>query len=139
MLNHVSLMGRIIADPELKATPNGVFVCTFRIACDRDFKNNQTGERETDFVNIVTWRSTAEFVGRNFSKGRMIVVDGRLQIRPYTDKDGNKRTATEVVAEHVYFADSKPSDGLQGRTENNVPVAGSDGFSELDTSDDLPF
>lgn len=131
MLNRVIIMGRIVADPELRATPAGVSVCTFRIACDRDFKNKQTGERETDFVNIVTWRQTAEFVSRNFSKGRMIVAEGRLQIRPYTDKEGNKRTAAEVVAESVYFADSRPKDDTQNPMEYASPESDSDGFSEL--------
>lgn len=107
MLNKCFFMGRLVADPELKSTNTGVPVCTFRIACDRDYKPKD-GERETDFINIVTWRSTAEFVSEYFKKGRMIVVDGRLQIRPYTDRDGNKRTAAEVVADNVYFGDSKP-------------------------------
>lgn len=134
MLNRVTIMGRIVADPELKQTPAGVPVCTFRIACDRDFKNKQTGERETDFVNIVTWRQTAEFVSKNFSKGRMIVAEGRLQIRPYTDRDGNKRTATEIVAENVYFADSRPTSHETQATE--AP----DNFAELDTDpDEIPF
>ena len=101
MLNHITLMGRLVADPELRTTPGGVAVATFRIAVDRDFKNKQTGERETDFITIVAWRTTAEFVSRYFAKGRMAVVEGRLQIRPYTDRDGNKRNATEVVAESV--------------------------------------
>ena len=99
MLNKIFLMGRLVADPELRTTPSGVSVSTFRIACDRDFKDKETGERETDFINIVAWRQTAEFVSRSFSKGRMAVVVGRLQIRNYTDRDGNKRTAAEVIAE----------------------------------------
>lgn len=134
MLNSVNIMGRIVADPELKQTPAGVPVCTFRIACDRDFKNKQTGERETDYVSLVTWRSTAEFVARSFSKGRMIVAEGRLQIRPYTDQDGNKRTATEIVAENVYFADSRLTSHETQTTE--AP----DNFAELDADpDDIPF
>lgn len=107
MLNQIDVMGRLVAYPELKQTPSGVSVCSFRIACDRDYKPKD-GERETDFINIVAWRNTAEFVSKYFSKGRMAVVSGRLQIRPYTDKEGNKRTATEVVANSVYFGDSKP-------------------------------
>ncbi len=110
MLNHITVMGRLVADPELKTTPAGFSVCSFRIACDRDFKNKESGERETDFINVVAWRSTADFVRKFFSKGRMVVVDGRLQIRPYTDKEGNKRTAAEIVAGSVYFGDSKPKD-----------------------------
>lgn len=109
MLNHITVMGRLVADPELKTTPSGVSLCSFRVACDRDFKPKD-GERETDFINVTAWRSTADFVGKFFTKGRMIVVDGRLQIRPYTDKEGNKRTATEIVAGSVYFGDSKPRD-----------------------------
>lgn len=111
MLNHITIMGRLCDDPALQTTPAGVSVCTIRLAVDRDFKNKQTGERKTDFINVVAWRQTAEFVSRNFAKGRMAVADGRLQIRPYTDRDGNKRTAAEVVAENVYFGDSKPADG----------------------------
>ena len=107
MLNHIVIMGRLVADPELRTTPGGVTVATVRLAVDRDFKNKQTGERETDFINVVAWRQTAEFVNRYFSKGRMAVVEGRLQIRPYTDKDGNKRTAAEVVADNFYFGDSR--------------------------------
>jgi len=107
MLNRVTLMGRLVADPELRTTPAGVSVATLRLACDRDFKNKQTGEKETDFINVVAWRQTAEFVSRYFAKGRMAVVEGRLQIRPYTDRDGNKRTAAEVVADNIYFADSR--------------------------------
>ena len=110
MLNRIILMGRLVADPELRTTPQGLQVATFRLAVDRDFKNKQTGERETDFVNIVAWRLTAEFVSRYFTKGRMAVVEGRLQIRNYTDKEGNKRSATEVVADNVYFGDSKRED-----------------------------
>lgn len=113
MLNHIVVMGRLVADPELKTTPAGVSVCSFRVACDRDYKPKD-GERETDFINVTAWRSTAEFVGKFFTKGRMIVVDGRLQIWPYTDKEGNKRTAAEIVAGSVYFGDSKPkADGEQ--------------------------
>ena len=107
MLNKIFLMGRLVADPELKQTTTGLPVATFRIAVDRDRKNRETGEREADFVTIVAWRSTAEFVSRYFSKGRMAIVEGRLQIRPYTDRDGNKRSATEVVADNIYFGDSR--------------------------------
>lgn len=112
MLNKIFLMGRLVADPEAKQTPSGVPVTTFRIAVDRDFKNKQTGEKEADFVTIVAWRGTAEFVAKYFTKGRMAVVEGRLQMRDWTDKDGNKRTSAEVVADNVYFGDSKrDSDG----------------------------
>lgn len=107
MLNSVKLMGRLVADPELRQTQSGIPVCSIRIAVDRDFLNN--GTRETDFFDVVAWRSTAEFISRYFSKGRMIVVDGRLQTRPWTDRDGNKRVSVETVAENVYFGDSKPT------------------------------
>ena len=159
MLNHIVLMGRLVADPELRTTPSGVSVATFALACDRDFKNKQTGERETDFVNIVVWRQTAEFVSRYFTKGRMAVVEGRLQTRKYTDKEGNKRTAVEVVADNVYFGDSRregdggsyapaPSYGggytapvhPQQPSGGYAAPSGPDQFSELvDDDGDLPF
>ena len=107
MLNSVKLMGRLVADPELRQTQSGIPVCSIRIAVDRDFLNS--GNRETDFFDVVAWRSTAEFISRYFAKGRMIVVDGRLQTRPWTDRDGNKRVSVETVAENVYFGDSKPT------------------------------
>ena len=108
MLNHIVLMGRLTRDPELRRTGSGIPVTTFTLAVDRDFGNNrETGEKETDFIDIVTWRNTAEFVSKYFTKGRMAVVSGRLQIRNWNDKDGNKRRSAEVVADNVYFGDSK--------------------------------
>ena len=107
MLNKIFLQGRLVADPEMRHPPSGVAVTSFRLAVDRDFKDRETGEKKADFINIVAWRSTAEFVSRYFNKGRMAVVDGRLQMRDYTDRDGNKRTAAEVVADNVYFGDSR--------------------------------
>ena len=108
MLNHIVLMGRLTRDPELRRTGSGVAVASFTLAVDRDFGGNrETGERETDFIDIVAWRSTAEFVSKCFSKGRMAVVSGRLQIRNWNDKDGNKRRSAEVVADNVYFGDSR--------------------------------
>ena len=108
MLNHIVLMGRLTRDPELRRTGSGIPVTTFTLAVDRDFGNNrETGEKETDFIDIVTWRNTAEFVSKYFAKGRMAVVSGRLQIRNWNDKDGNKRRSAEVVADNVYFGDSK--------------------------------
>jgi single-strand DNA-binding protein len=101
-LNHIDIMGRLVSDPELRRTPSGVAVASFTIACDRDF-----GQKETDFFDITAWRQTGEFVSKNFSKGKMIVVSGRLQIRKWTDKDGNKRSAPEIVAENVYFGEKK--------------------------------
>ena len=160
MLNRIVLMGRLVADPELRTTPAGVTVATFRVACDRDFRNKQTGERETDFINVVVWRQTAEFVSRYFAKGRMAVVEGRLQIRDWTDKEGNKRRSAEVVADQIYFGDSKrDSDGggyspsySQGGSYSSpaapsdpfggygAPPADGDQFAELSTDDgNLPF
>lgn len=106
MLNHIVLMGRLTRDPELRRTGSGVAVASYTIACDRDFAP-QGGEKETDFIDIVTWRSTAEFAQKYFAKGSMIVVSGRLQLRDWTDKDGNKRRSAEVVADNVYFGESK--------------------------------
>ena len=106
MLNHIVLMGRLTRDPELRRTGSGVAVASFTLAVDRDFAA-QGAEKETDFVDIVAWRNTAEFVSRYFTKGRMAVVTGRLQIRNWTDKEGNKRRSAEVVADNVYFGDSK--------------------------------
>ena len=107
MLNKIFLMGRLARDPELRRTQTGTPVASFRLAVDRDFKDKNTGERATDWIDVVAWRQTAEFVSRYFTKGRMAVVEGRLQIRDWTDKDGNKRTSAEVVADNVYFGDSR--------------------------------
>ena len=107
MLNHIVIMGRLVRDPELRRTGSGVAVASFRVAVDRDFAPKDGGERETDFIDCVAWRQTGEFVSKYFTKGRMAVVSGRLQIRSWTDKDGNKRRSAEVVADNVYFGDSK--------------------------------
>ena len=109
MLNKIILMGRLTRDPELRRTESGTAVCSFSIAVDRDFKS-KNGEKETDFIDIVAWRATAEFVSKYFTKGRMAVVEGRLQIRDWTDKEGGKRRSAEVIADNVYFGDSKPKD-----------------------------
>ena len=132
MLNHITIMGRLVADPELRYTPSNIPTASFRLAVDRDFKARETGERKADFINVVAWRSTAEFVSRNFTKGRMAVADGRLQIRDYTTKDGTRRTIAEVVADNVYFADSK---------RETAPERPGDGFHEVEDEDDweLPF
>ena len=106
MLNHITIMGRLTRDPELRRTGNGIAVASFTIACDRDF-GGQDGQKETDFIDCVAWRNTGEFVSKYFNKGRMIVVDGRLQIRSWKDKDGNNRRTAEVLADHCYFGDSK--------------------------------
>lgn len=142
-LNHIDIMGRITKDIELRRTPAGVAVASFTIAVDRDFKGNN-GEKETDFIDIVAWKNTAEFVEKHFSKGRMAVVSGRLQIRNWTDKDGNKRRTAEVIAENVYFGDSKKEEQEDrpymggGRRANDAEMTS--GFAML-TDDDakLPF
>ena len=107
MLNHITIMGRLTRDPELRRTGSGIAVASFSVAVDRDFGGRDGGEKETDFIDCVAWRQTGEFVSKYFTKGRMIVVSGRLQIRSWTDKDGNKRRTAEVVADNVYFGDSK--------------------------------
>ena len=107
MLNHIVIMGRLTRDPELRRTGSGVAVTSFSLAVDRDFGNRENGERETDFIDCVAWRQTGEFVSKYFAKGRMAVVSGRLQIRNWTDKEGNKRRTAEVIADNVYFGDSK--------------------------------
>ena len=123
MLNKVVLMGRLTKDPELRRTGSGTAVTSFSLACDRDFKS-QSGEKETDFIEVVAWKNTAEFVSKYFSKGRMAVVEGRLQIRDCTDKAGNKRTTAEVVADNVYFADSKRSESNDNQKENFNALSG---------------
>ena len=158
MLNRIILMGRLTRDPELRRTQSGTAVTSFSLAVDRDFKS-QSGEKETDFIDIVAWRSTAEFVSKYFTKGRMAVVEGRLQIRDWKDRDGNNRRSAEVMADNVYFGDSK-RDGAQGGGYDAPPAYGSpvssyappapggysapagdpSGFSELDDQDgELPF
>lgn len=119
MLNRVNIMGRLCAAPELKRTSSGTAVTSFTIACDRDFKG-QNGERETDFIDVVAWRNTAEFICKHFSKGRMITLDGRLQIRSWKDQNGNNRKSTEIVAENAYFGDSKQSESYAERNECEV-------------------
>ena len=132
MLNRIVLMGRLTRAPEMRHTGNGTAVAFFSLAVDRDFKS-QSGEKETDFIDVVAWRNTAEFVSKYFAKGRMAVVEGRLQIRDWKDKDGNNRRSAEVVAEHVYFGDSK-------RSESDTPSASGD-FREIpeDEEGELPF
>ena len=109
MLNHIVIMGRLTRDPELRRTGSGVAVASFTVAVDRDFGNRESGEKETDFIDCVAWRQTGEFVSKYFTKGSMIVVSGRLQIRNWTDKEGNKRRTAEVVADNVYFGESRRS------------------------------
>ena len=115
MLNHIVVMGRLVRDPELRRTGSGIAVASFSVAVDRDFGKNENGERETDFIDCVAWRQTGEFVSKYFTKGRMIIVDGRLEMRDWTDKDGNKRTSAEIVVANAYFGDSK-RDGDSGNS-----------------------
>ncbi len=137
--NHIVMMGRLVRDPELR-NAGDTPVCSFRIACDRDFKN-KNGEKDTDFVDVVVWRRLAENVAKHFSKGRMAVVSSRLQIRDWTDKDGEKRFSTEIVADNVYFGDAKPKNGDGAATGTSVPGDVPDGFiPNFDEDDrDLPF
>lgn len=146
MLNRIILMGRLTRDPELRHTQAGTPVASFSLAVDRDFKDKATGEKGTDFIDIVAWRQTAEFVSRFFTKGRMAVVEGRLQLRDWTDKDGNKRRTAEVLTEHVYFGDSKRD--AEGGAESGgaytpppaEPGSGGAEFEELTDDDgELPF
>ena len=127
MLNRIIIMGRLARDPELRHTQTGTPVATFRMAVDRDFKDKNTGERATDWIDVVAWRGTGEFVSRYFSKGRMAVVEGRLQIREWTDKEGNRRTTAEVVADNVYFGDSK-RDGDGGSYGGNTGYGDRGGY-----------
>ncbi len=156
MLNKIFIMGRLARDPELRHTQTGTPVATFRLAVDRDFKDKATGERSTDWIDVVAWSGRAEFVSRYFSKGRMAIVEGRLQMRDWTDKEGNKRTTAEVVADNIYFGDSKrDSDGGSYSSFNQTPSysapppapsgfgapsAEGDQFAELTDNDgELPF
>ena len=120
MLNHITIMGRLTRDPELRRTGSGIAVASFTLAVDRDFSPKDGGERETDFIDCVAWRQTGEFVSKYFTKGRMAVVSGRLQIRNWNDKDGNKRRSAEVVADNVYFCDSKRDDQVGGSFGGNA-------------------
>ena len=113
MLNHITIMGRLVRDPELRRTGSGVAVTNFCVAVDRDYVAKDSGEGKTDFINCFAWRGTGEFIAKYFTKGRMIVVDGRLEMRDWTDKDGNKRTSAEINVDNAYFGDSK-RDGDNG-------------------------
>lgn len=167
MLNRIILMGRLVADPELRQTPNGVSVASFRIAVDRNYQSKNATEKQTDFISCVAWRQTGEFISRYFAKGRMIAVEGSLQTRSYEDKTGAKRTAYDVVVDQAYFADSRPGGAQSGGYQSDgapsyggygaapqqsaprfeepqrgqsLSVGSFGGFEELDTDDgDLPF
>ena len=138
MLNHITIQGRLTRDPELRRTGAGVAVASFTVAVDRDFATN--GEKETDFIDCVAWRQTGEFVNKYFAKGRMIVVSGRLQIRSWTDKDGNKRRTAEVVADNVYFGDSKNDNASQESSYVGFVKADNNNFAPIEEEDaQLPF
>lgn len=155
MLNHIVLMGRLTRDPELRHTGSGIAVASFTLAVDHDYQSKDSGERGVDFIDIVAWRNTAEFVSKYFAKGRMAVVSGRLQIRNWTDKEGNKRRSAEVVADNIYFGDSRKDSSSGGFSEmggnsfqapsqssynDYSATAQTSDFSMLDSSDsDLPF
>ena len=163
MLNRIIIMGRLVRDPELRTTQSGVSVTSFTLAVDRDFKNRDSGEKSTDFIDVVAWWQTAEFICKYFCKGRMAVAEGRLQIRDWKDRDGNNRRSAEVVADNVYFADSKrdsaggsdsygappaygaPAAPAYGGGQSygggyGAPAGDSSGFAEIDDQDgDLPF
>lgn len=152
MLNVVAIMGRLVADPELRTTPAGVNVCQFRIACDRNFAR-QGEQRQADFVDIVAWRQQADFVCKYFSKGSLIAINGRIQTRNYQDKNGNNRTAFAVVAENINFGGSKgtssakvddggeaaPRSDAWPKADPPANYGGVDDFSVIDNNDDLPF
>lgn len=160
MLNHITIMGRLTRYPELRRTGSGIAVANFTVAVDRDFASNDSGEKETDFIDCVAWRQAGEFVSKYFNKGSMIVVSGRLQIRSWTDDSGNKRKAAEVVADNCYFGESKKSaegagtaparSSYQSNTyggnygphmgsQNNHPQFGGNDFSYIEDEGELPF
>ncbi len=159
MLNRIIIMGRLVRDPELRTTQSGIAVTSFTLAVDRDFKSRDNSEKSTDFIDVVAWRQTAEFVCKYFTKGRMAIAEGRLQIREWKDRDGNNRRTAEVVADNVYFGDSKRDSAGDngygaapyGGGYNSAPTGGyganagygvpdSSGFAEIDDQDgDLPF
>lgn len=152
MLNVVAIMGRLVADPELRTTPAGYSVCSFRIACDRSYVQ-QGQDRQADFIDIVAWRQQADFVSKYFQKGSMIAVEGSLQTRQYQDKQGSNRTAVEVVANNISFAGAKRQDGKnapsyeqqtasyvkQAKAQTGFAQGSADDFAVIDDNDDLPF
>lgn len=155
MLNHIVIMGRLTRDPELRRTQSGIAVTTISVAVDRDYQSRDAQEKQTDFIDVVAWRQTAEFISKYFAKGRMIVVEGSLQSRKWQDKTGQNRTSWEVQANNVYFGDSKrdnpggsdyiaPSYGGQpygspaAAGYHNAP-AGESGFTEIEEDGELPF
>ena len=150
MLNHIVIMGRLVRDPELRMTQSQTQVASFTLAVDRDFGGRDGGEKQTDFIDCVAWRQTAEFVSKYFTKGRMAVVSGRLQSRKWEDREGNKRTSWEIVAENVYFGDSRRDGGDTGESRGSyntgfdaprtAPKSTQSPFEELEGDDgELPF
>jgi len=140
MLNRVIIMGRLGRDPELRYTQAGKPVASFSLAVDRDFKDKASGERATDFIDVVAWRQTGEFVSRYFTKGRMAVVEGRLQIRDWTDKEGGKRRSAEVIADGIYFAGAKAAQPSEGNAdEGTLPPPPAGDLQDLDDDGELPF
>ena len=150
MLNHITVMGRLTRDPEIRYTQSQTPVTSFTLAVDRDFGGRDGGDRQTDFIDCVAWRQTAEFVSKYFTKGSMAVVSGRLQIRDWTDREGGKRRSAEVVVDNIYFGESKRRDGGDVRSESRPayqssyesvsPSMGASAFSELGDDDgELPF
>ena len=126
MLNHIVIMGRMVRDPELRSTQSGISVCSFTLACDRDYSAKDSKEKETDFIDCVAWRSTAEFVSKYFTKGRMMAVEGRLQLRDWVDKEKNKRRSAEIQVSSAYFADSKAKE----QEPPEVSHGAADGFPD---------
>ena len=140
MLNHIILMGRLTKDPELRYTQSQTPVVSFTLAVERDFGGKDGGEKETDFIDIVAWKNTATFVSKYFAKGRMAAVSGRLQIRDWTDKDGNKRRSAEVVADSVYFCESKREKEERPNYGEYEVIPGASSFGDLaDVDGEFPF
>ena len=141
MLNHITIMGRLTRDPELRYTQSQTPVASFTLAVDRDFGGRDSGEKQTDFIDCTAWRHTAEFVSKYFSKGRMAVVSGRLQIDNYTDNDGNKRKSAKVIADNIYFGDSKKDGAVGGQSDEAASFTPApSGFVPVDVdSGELPF
>lgn len=134
-LNRITIMGRLTRDPELRRTQSGAPVTSFTMAVDRDFKS-QSGDKETDFIDVVAWRNTAEFAAKYFTKGRMAIASGRLQIRDWQDNNGNKRRSAEVIADSIYFGDSKPQDAQPAVHAVNVDASD---FDEIEDDPDFPL
>ena len=149
MLNKAVIMGRLTRDPEVRQTQNGISVCSFSVAVNRDMVNKSTGQHGTGFIKVTAWREKADLIGKYFSKGKMIVVEGRIQVSCYTDKDGNKRTDTEIVAENIYFGESKKKDSDSSATsvpassgasrQSNDTAESAESAESEESEDELPF